>query len=519
MLRHRNKGRGAALVCLLALALCLLAGCGGTARAAITSLEELGEPGTRIGVPGDIKEYDTLQRDYPEAEVLVYDNYPNAYEDVANGRLDAYIYSRLQMELAMESGTSGVRLLEENYSVNTVAVGLSPVSPIPALPERFNAFLSELRADGTLDDMYLRWVIRTEDTMPEIALPEHPTYRLRVGTTGTVLPYSYYAGTELRGHDIELAYRFAAWLGADLEFKIYDFGGIIAAASVGDVDCVMSNLFVTEENSQTIPFSDPLFDVEITAMVRADGSGQSAQNGDAGFFQRMADSFEKTFLRENRWKLFLKGVGTTLLITVLSIVLGTALGFGVFLLCRKGNPVANAVTRFCVWLVQGMPMVVLLMILYYLIFGRVNISGALVSVIGFTLVFGAALFGMLKSGVGAVDKGQLEAAYALGYTDSRAFFRVVLPQALPHFFPAYKGEVTATIKATAIVGYVTVQDLTKMADIVRSRTFEAFFPLIAVAVIYFILAGILTAVVNRLGVLVDPRRRKREDMLKGVTVK
>ena len=195
-----------------------------------------------------------IRAHYPEAEVLVYDNYPNAYEAVANGRLDAYIYSRFQMALAMESGTSGVRLLEENYSVNTVAAGLSPVSPIPALPERFNAFLSELRADGTLDDMYLRWVIRTEDTMPEIAPPAHSTYRLRVGTTGTVLPYSYYAGTELRGYDIELAYRFAAWLGA------VDKGQMEAAYALGYTE---NRAFFRVVLPQALPHFFPAYKGEI----------------------------------------------------------------------------------------------------------------------------------------------------------------------------------------------------------------------------------------------------------------
>lgn len=230
----------------------------------------------------------------------------------------------------------------------------------------------------------------------------------------------------------------------------------------------------------------------------------------------MADSFERTFLRENRWKLFLSGVGTTLLITVLSVLFGTALGFCVFMLCRNGNPVANTVTRFCVWLIQGMPVVVLLMILFYIIFGQVAVSGTAVSVIGFTLIFGAAVCSMLKAGVGAVDGGQKEAAYALGYTDRRAFFRIVLPQALPHFLPAYKGEITALIKATAVVGYVAVQDLTKIGDIVRSRTYEAFFPLIAVAVIYFVLAAILTLAVNKIAVRIDPRRRPKSVILKGV---
>ena len=81
---------------------------------------------------------------------------------------------------------------------------------------------------------------------------------------------------------------------------------------------------------------------------------------------------------------------------------------------------------------------------------------------------------MLKTGVGAIDKGQTEAAYALGYGDLKCFFRIILPQAVPHFLPAYKGEIVALIKATAIVGYIAVQDLTKMGDIIRGRTYEAF---------------------------------------------
>ena len=123
---------------------------------------------------------------------------------------------------------------------------------------------------------------------------------------------------------------------------------------------------------------------------------------------------------------------------------------------------------------------------------------------------------MIKSGVAAVDIGQVEAAYSLGYSDRKTFFRIVLPQALPHFMPAYKGEIVALIKATAVVGYIAVQDLTKVGDIVRSRTYEAFFPLIAVAIIYFILAAILTFVVNRIRLRMDPRSRSRAHILKGV---
>ena len=156
------------------------------------------------------------------------------------------------------------------------------------------------------------------------------------------------------------------------------------------------------------------------------------------------------------------------------------------------------------------------MILFYVVFGSVAIDGIIVAVIGFTLTFGSSVFGLLKIGVGAIDKGQYEAAYALGYSNTRTFFRIILPQAIPHVMGAYKGEIVGLLKATAIVGYIAVQDLTKMGDIVRSRTYEAFFPLIAVTIIYFILESILELIVSRINIQIDPKRRKRESILKGV---
>ena len=163
-----------------------------------------------------------------------------------------------------------------------------------------------------------------------------------------------------------------------------------------------------------------------------------------------------------------------------------------------------------------MPMVVLLMVLYYVVFSAAAISGVAVAVIGFTLTFGASVYGLLRMGVSAVDGGQYEAAYALGYSNRRTFYKIILPQALPHVMPAFRGEIAGLVKATAVVGYIAVQDLTKMGDIVRSRTYEAFFPLIAVTVIYFALEGLIGGLVSRIGVSLDPKRRRPGDILKGI---
>ena len=331
------------------------------------------------------------------------------------------------------------------------------------------------------------------------------------------MPLDYYRGTEMVGAEIDLAAQFCEANGYGLEIMAMNFDGILPAIQAGKADLAAAGISITDERRESVNFSVPYY-AGGTVMVVLKGQEQAAveESEDTSFWGGIKSSFNKTFIREGRWRLLVDGVLTTLLITVLTILFGTLLGFAVFMLCRNGNPAANLVTRFCLWLVQGMPMVVLLMILYYVIFGSIAISGVLVAVIGFTLTFGAAVFGLLKMGVGAVDNGQYEAAYALGYSNRRTFFKIILPQALPHVLPAYRGEIVGLIKATAIVGYIAVQDLTKMGDIVRSRTYEAFFPLIAVTVIYFVLEGLIGFLVSRISVNFNPKRRKPADILKGV---
>jgi len=489
----------------------------GAARAedGITSKEMLNEPGRRIGIPLSSASEGAVAEEMPKAAVIRYNDNMLGFLDVARGRLDAFVYDEVELELYLENGGSGVHLLDEFMNLTMrICVGVSPASGIPGLEARVNQFIAEMKANGTIDDMFRRWVRNEDRTLPEIGLPEHPQYHLVVGTTGIVMPYSYYEGTELTGFDIELAYRFAAWLNADLRFEVFDYTGIVPAAVTGKIDVIMADLQYTDERAESgLIYSDELFLSRIGILVKGDAE-TAAQGGT--FWSEIQSSFSKTFIREDRWKLFVDGVLTTLLITVLAILFGTLAGFAVFMACRNGNPAANGITRCCLWLVQGMPVVVLLMVLYYIIFGSAAISGVIVAVIGFTMIFGAAVFHLLKMGVGAVDKGQYEAAYALGYSGRRTFFRIILPQALPHVLPAWKGEIVGLIKATAVVGYIAVQDLTKMGDIVRSRTYEAFFPLIAVTVIYFLLEGLIGFLAGRVSISFNPKRRKPSQILKGI---
>ncbi len=482
--------------------------------------------GKRIGVlVGPLME-DAAKTYFPDSEHLLFNSYPDCIAALLAGKIDAYLGDELGLKSVHEEQPqidySHDRITQNNYSF-----AFRKDDPDSAvLCAELNDFLKRSWDNGTMQELEDIWFgVDEEKKNVDMSGMTGENGTIRVVTTSTDAPFSYIKDGQNMGYDIDLVVRFCLDRGYALELGDVDFAGRIPAIQSGKYDFT-TDMNVTPEREEQVLFSDPtgyggIVLAVLSTDLAAPDTGKApaeAESTKESFLDSIRNSFYKTFIRENRWELFCNGVLTTLLITVLSILFGTSLGFLVFMLCRNGNIVANGVTRFSMWLVQGMPMVVLLMILYYIIFGSVAISGIFVAVIGFTLTFGASVFGLLKMGVGTIDRGQYEAAYALGYSSQRTFFRIILPQTIPHILPAYKGEIVGLIKATAIVGYIAVQDLTKMGDIVRSRTYEAFFPLIAVTVIYFILEGLLGFLVSKIQIRMNPKKRRPENVLKGVNV-
>ena len=477
-----------------------------------TSLAELS--GKRIGVQmGSIFDEVILDR-VPDAEILYYNSFPDEVTALEANKIDGLptlkmIFSQFQQE----THAKYAMIDEPIYSVPLAYLFPKNEDGLH-LQKQMDEFLIGLGKSGELGELQEKWqeadeadrVIEDYRSLPDI------NGTLTFVTEGTFPPFNYVRDGMVVGYDVDVAALFCKAYGYALQVQTMTFDALMPAVQAGKCDFAASGIAITEERKENVYFSRPNIEGDVVIMVK-----KKAEAGGAGtFFTSIRESFEKTFIREHRYRLFLQGIVVTMIITALSIVFGTLLGFGAYMWCRTGGRFADAVTRFCVWIVQGLPVVVLLMLLYYVVFGKTSLNGMWVAVVGFTLTFGSAVHGMLRSGVNAVESGQTEAAYALGFSDRQTFFGIILPQAAQFFMPAYKGEIVTLIKATAIVGYIAVQDLTKMGDIIRSRTYEAFFPLIAVAVIYFILAGILTMIVSRVTFSIDPKKRTKEQILKGV---
>ena len=476
-----------------------------------TSLEELRRK--RIGIPSGTN-FDLLIRNaFPDVQLFYYNNQSDLLAALTAGKIDAFPSDEPVIRYIINQGYTGIAYITEYIESFDFAYCFSKNDEGERLCAEFSEFISSLQSGGKLSELSEKWFSMDESAKQIPDYREFPSSKgtLIMATDGDYPPFEYIRDGEVVGYDVDIAAQFCEAYGYGLQIKIMNLDAVLPAVQSGKCDFVGSALAITPERAESVLFSTPNYSGGVVLVVRSDGGNQASS-----FLSGIKSSFEKTFIRENRWRLFLEGIANTLLITVLSLLCGTVLGFGVFMLCRNGNRLANGITRFSLWLLQGTPVVVLLMILFYIIFGKIAISGIAVAAIGFTLTFGASVFSLLKMGVGAVDRGQYEAAYALGYSNRRTFFTIILPQALPHVLSAYKGEIVSLIKATSIVGYIAVQDLTKMGDLVRSRTYEAFFPLIAVTVIYFLLEALLGFAVGRIGLNLDPKRRKPEDILRGV---
>ncbi|MCR4876408.1 MAG: ABC transporter permease subunit [Clostridiales bacterium] len=394
-----------------------------------------------------------------------------------------------------------------------------------ALKEEINAFVRSLRETGELEKIYEKW--ENPDAAPDRVEEYERTVPVR-GKIRTVsamdwAPVCYMNNGNPCGFMVELLYRFAAGAGYELEEEYVDLQSMIAGFYAGKYDLIAYGVEYSPERADVVNYTEPLMSDDIYVVVQkaraaafASGESGKTDSGEKGFLEKLQVSLEKNFLRENRWLLLLKGLGITVLLSVMSISLGTALGGVICGLRMNPKPLPQAVGRVYIRGVESMPIVLMLLIFYYVVFRNTNIDPFWICVICFSMDFSAYASEMFRSGILAVPDGQKRASRALGFTGSETFRHVVFPQMVIHCLPTFMGQVISTVKLTSVAGYISVMDLTRVSDLIRSRTYEAFPPLIFTALVYFLLAGLLTRLLKILSGRLDPARKKRQ--IRGVKI-
>lgn len=461
----------------------------------------------RIGILTGSAYEPVVQKIFPDAEYVYYDVSSDLALATITGKIDGYLMLIEQAETMIEENPT-LFWLKEAAEETPYAFAFPKTEKGAALRDKINEFIARIKADGTMDKLLEKWTKGDIELSVDLTDFTGENGELDIACDGTTPPWEYTYKGSLTGYEIELVAMFCREYGYTPDFDTMTFASIIPGIASEKYDMAAANISVTPERAESVYFSDKESGSAVVMVTAAVGSEGSDNKETETFYESISASFEKNFIREDRWKLIVKGIGTTCLITVLSTLFGSVLAFLICMFRRTGSRLANAVSNIYVKLLQGTPIVVLLMILYYVILGKSGLEAVWVAVIGFTLNFGAYASEIMRSGIESIDGGQREAALALGYSENQAFFRFIFPQAAARFIPVYRQEIVSLLKSTSIVGYIAIQDLTKMSDIIRSRTYEAFFPLIATAVIYFVLAWVISLVINLILKAFDKRRKK-----------
>jgi len=221
------------------------------------------------------------------------------------------------------------------------------------------------------------------------------------------------------------------------------------------------------------------------------------------FVLMIGEAVYQSLIYDNRYKFIMIGLFNTLVIALFSVLIGIAIGIIVALIRNNYDrnnkmKVLNFIVKWYVDIIRGTPVILQLMIIYYVIFKSVDVSVILVGILAFGINSGAYVSEIIRAGIQSISIGQVEAGYALGLKYNQVMRYIVLPQAVRNILPALGNEFITLVKETSVGAYIGIIELTKASDIIASRTYDYFFPLILIAIIYLIITLGLSKVVSKL---------------------
>ena len=369
------------------------------------------------------------------------------------------------------------------------------------LVQAMNAVQHRMIEDGSMETLKDFWLTdRYTEVSQYTHIPEETSGTpIRVATISDSAPLSFRVDGEWYGIEIDLLRELAKELHRPLEIKRYDSGSSFLSIKSGVADILCGAIFVTPERELEFSFSEPYHSYHSAYFVQ----DREAMAGSANMLSGLKNSIRKNLIAENRWKYITSGLWETIKISVLAILLGSVLGIFLYAMDRSRRKWLRAIAGGYNWFMAGIPELVLLLIMFYVVFAKVGLASDLVAVITFSLFFASGVSRVYATSLDSVPYGQTEAGLALGFTHVQTFFLLVLPQAVRRGLPLYKGQCISLLKGSSIVGYIAIQDLTRAGDIIRSRTFDALVPLAVVTILYFLLVWLLGLSLQ----LVSPKKK------------
>ncbi len=456
----------------------------------IQSISDL--EGKKIGVLLGSSE-DIQASNIKDATVERFNSVADEIQSLSQGKLDCVVVNEEAAQPFLEK-YDNLSELDEAFSIDEAAICISKDKT--ELKEQINQALAELKEEGIIQQIMDHYLDEEKEGTQTYISPsdiDRSNGTLVVATNAEFAPYEYIENGNIVGIDMDIAQAITDKLHMNLKIEDMQFSAIINAVNSGKADVGIAGMTVTEERLNSVDFTDSIYPSARKIVLYRNDNQASGSN--------LLDRLYQNFITDNRYQTLLKGLGTTLVITlgaaILSLILGTLIAYIRYTSDKLHVfPILNFLMQIYLTIIRGTPSVVQLLIIYYVIFASYDVNKTVICIVAFGLNSAAYVAEIIRSGWNSVGKEQYEAGRSLGFTYRQTMRLFIFPQAIKNIVPALGNELIGLLKGTAIAGYIGIVDLTRAGDYIRSRTYEALLPLVSVALIYLLIVIFMSLLIS-----------------------
>lgn len=517
------------------------------------SIDELNSSDVTIGVVEGFIFGDQVKQHLPNAKISYYETREAAFKALSLGSIDAVVDDDAIIRAMMRS-TDQFQMMDEYLEDSYYSFIFSKNDDGYALSQCFSEYITKLRFDGTLAELDSKWFGDRTDNKTSEALPiaaeaaisstndaeasentnasdvtedsnNKKILRLALDDDGSI-PFAYMSAGKPVGYEIDILVDFCKEYGYEVSIDMTDFANMQTGVSNGTYDLGCGGITITDERKKSLNFCSPVYRGGVAVCVlnkktaRVNNvSKDEATNPDADSEVKSQDTlgqrdstevinnnnlqresrianlkrhFRKAFIEDRRYMLFTNGIAVTLIISLFSVLLGSPFGFLLYKGTKRGTLFIKFICKAILWITQGVPAIVLIMILYYAFYRDLFIGGIIASITGFTFAFAEMSYRNIDKNSRRVEEGKIAEDYRLEYFDDKEFINRLLRACGNDLLEDFRDNLVTVIKASAVVGYVAVQDMVKTFDKIRMESLETVLPLLATTIIYIIIIKIIT---------------------------
>lgn len=480
-----------------------------------TSVSDFDKSDVTLGVVEGFIFGDVASQKLPNAHIVFYPDREAAFKDLTFGKVDGVVDDDAIIRSILRS-TDNLYMVEGYLENSDYAFIFSKNDKGEKLSESFSEYIKSLKSDGTMAELDEKWFgnktnnKKSEDIPSYSADEDKQNIILALSDDGSI-PFSYLSAGKPVGYDIDVIIGFCKEYNYSVTVKMTDFEDMQKGVEEGRYDLGCGGITVTEERKQKLLFCEPDYSggVAICALRAeysqsggvAPGRTGSSKMKDLeaareGWFASFVRHLKYTFVEENRYLLFTKGILVTLIVSITSIILGSLFGFILYKGSKRGRLIEKIFSRVVLWLVQGVPAIMIIMLLFYSFYRNMAVGSLLASVTGFTFVFAEMCSRNIDKNSKCINEGKLADDYRLEYFDDSHFVKEIFNANGKRMLEDYRDDIILLIKMSSVIGYVSAQDMVKVFDKIRMESLETMIPLIATTLVYMIIIKIITGILG-----------------------